>query len=70
MGGVLLSAALCIRLRNVLRRWFLTKVLNLPTRVLQPYKILCGFSVIIQKQFYGVFQLFVLEVKHFYQKST
>jgi len=28
------------------------------------------FSVMIQKQFFRVFQLFDPEVKHFYQKNT
>jgi len=28
------------------------------------------FSVMIQKQFFRVFQLFALEVKHFHQKHT
>jgi len=31
LGVVLYSAALCIRLRNVLRKWFVTTVLTLPT---------------------------------------
>jgi len=38
-------------------------------RVLQPYRIFYGYSVIIQKQFLRVFQLFVRELKHFYQNS-
>ena len=52
------------------RKWFVTTVLTLPTHVLQPHRILYGFSVMIQKQFFRVFQLFVREVKHFYQKNT
>jgi len=32
--------------------------------------ILYGFSVMIQKQFFRVFQLFVPEVKHFYRENT
>jgi len=45
MAAVLRSAALCIRLRNILRNWFVTTVLTLPTHVLQPHRILYGFSV-------------------------
>jgi len=70
LAGVLRSSALCIRLLNILRKWFATTVLTLPTHVFQPYKILCGFSAMIQKQFFRVFQLFAPEVKHFYQKNT
>ena len=33
-------------------------------------RILYGFSVMIQKQFFRVFQLFSQEVKYFYQKNT
>ena len=47
-----------------------TTAITLPTRVLQSHRILYGFSVMIQKQFFRVFQLFVPEVKHFYQKNT
>jgi len=47
-----------------------TTVLTLPTYVLQPHIILYGFSVMIQKRFFRVFQLFVLEVKYFYQQNT
>ena len=61
---------LCIWLRNILRKWFVTTVLTLRTHVLQPHKILCGFSVMIQKTFFRVFQLFAQEVKYFYQKNT
>ena len=32
-------------------------------------RILYGFSVMIQKQFFRVFQLFSQEVKYFYQKK-
>jgi len=61
---------LCIWPRNILRNWFMTTVLTLPTHVLQPRRILYGFSVMIQKQFFRVFQLFAQEVKYFYQKNT
>jgi len=69
LGVVLHSAALCIRLRNILRKWFVTTVLLYP-QVLQPHRTLYGFSVMIQKQFFRVFQLFAPEVKHFYTKQT
>jgi len=45
-------------------------VLTLPTHVLQPDRIWYGFSVMIQKQFFRVFQIFAPEVKYFYQKNT
>jgi len=32
LAVVLHSAALCMRLRNILRKWFVTTVLTLPTR--------------------------------------
>jgi len=70
LAAVLRSAALCTRLRNILHKWFVTTVLTLPTDVLQPHRILYGFSVTIQKQFFRVFQLFAPEVKHLYQKNT
>jgi len=60
----------CACLRNILRKWFMTTVLTLPTHVLQPHRILFGFSVRIQKQFFHVFQLFALEVEYFYLKNT
>jgi len=31
LDGALCSAALCIRLRNILRKWFVTTVVILPT---------------------------------------
>jgi len=34
LAAVLRSAALCIWLRNILRKWFVTTVLTLPTHVL------------------------------------
>ena len=37
---------------------------------LQPHIILYGFSVMIPKQLFCVFQLFAPEVKHFYHKHT
>jgi len=46
-----------------------TTALTLPTHVVQPHRILYGFSVMIQKQFFRVFQLFAQEVKYFYQKN-
>jgi len=49
---------------------FMTTVLTLPAHVLQPHRILYGFSVMIQKQFFRVFQLIAPEVKQFYQKNT
>jgi len=70
LAAVLRSAAVCIRLRNILRKWFVITVLTLPTHVPQSHRILYGFSVMIQKQLFPVFQLFVREVKHFYQKNT
>ena len=69
LAAVLRSAALCIRLRSILLKWFVTTVLTLPTRVLQTYRIFYGFSVTIQRQFFHVFQFFVREVKYFYQKK-
>jgi len=36
---------------------------------LQPHIIFYGFSVMIQQQFFRVFQLYV-QVKYFYQKKT
>jgi len=33
-------------------------------------RILYGFSVMIQKQFFRIFQPFSQEIKHFYQKNT
>jgi len=65
-----LVTVLCIWLRNILRKWFVTTVLTLPTHVLQPQRILYGFSVMIQKQLFREFQLFAREVKYFYQKNT
>ena len=38
--------------------------------VLQPHRILYGFSVMIQKQFFRIFQLFAPEVKHFHRIHT
>jgi len=46
------------------------QLLTLRTHVLQPHRILYGFSAMIQKQLFRVFQRFVPEVKHFYQKNT
>jgi len=48
----------CVWLRNILRKWFVTTVLTLPTHVLQPHGILYGFSVLIQKQFLAYFSSF------------
>ena len=61
-----LVTVLCIWLRNNLRKWFVTTVLTLPTHVLQPDRLF----VVIQKQFFRVFQRFAQEVKYFYQKNT
>jgi len=46
-----------ISLRTIIRKWFVTTVLNLPTHILQlqPHRISYGFSVMIQKQFYAYF---------------
>jgi len=55
---------------TILHKWFVTTVLTQPTHVLQPHRILYGFSVTIQKQFFRVFQLFVQEVKQIHQKHT
>ena len=41
---------------NILRKWFITTVLILPTHVLQPHRIWYGFSVMIQKQFFAYFR--------------
>jgi len=67
LAAVFRSSALCIWLRSILRKWFVTTVLTLPTDVLQLRRILYGFSVMIQKQFFRAFQLFAQEVKYFYQ---
>jgi len=48
----------------------MTTVLNLLTHVLQPHRILYGFTVVIQKQFIRVFHLFAPEVKNFFEKNT
>ena len=48
----------CVWLRNILRKWFVTTVLTLPTHVLQLHRILYGFSVMIQKQFFAYFRSF------------
>jgi len=50
---------------NILSKWFVTTVLTLPTHVLH-LRILYGFSVTIQKQFFRVFRLLAPEAKHFY----
>jgi len=47
LAAVLRSAGLCIPLRKILSKWFVTTVLTLPTHVLQPHRILYGFSVMI-----------------------
>jgi len=48
-----------------------TTVSSLPAHVLQPHRILYGFSIMIQKQLFRVFQqLTAPEVKHSYQKNT
>ena len=60
---------LCVRLRNILRNWYVTTVLTPPTHVKQSHRILYGLSVMIQKQLFRVFQLFVPEIKHFYQET-
>jgi len=59
----------CVWLRNILRKWFVTTVLTLPTHVLQPQnfvRIFCNDSEAI----FHVFQLFSSEVKYFYPKNT
>ena len=59
----------CVRLRNILRKWFVTTVLTLPTHVLQPHnfvRIFCNNSEVI----FHEFQLFSKEVKYFYPKNT
>jgi len=38
--------------------------------VLQPHMILYVFFVMVQKQFFRVFQVFDPDVKHFYEKET
>ena len=57
-----------IRFGNILRKWFMTTVLTLPTCPATSQN-LYGFSVMIQKQFFRVFQLFSPEVRYFYQKT-
>ena len=47
----------CVWLRNILRKWFLTTVLTLPTHVLQPQNFVRIF-VMIQKQFFTYFSSF------------
>ena len=59
----------CVWLRNILRKWFVTTVLTLPTPVLQPQnfvRIFCNDSEAI----FHVFQLFSNEVKYFYPDNT
>jgi len=59
----------CGWLRNILRKWFVTTVLTLPTHVLQPQnfvRIFCNDSEALFREF----QLFSQEVKYFYQKNT
>jgi len=59
----------CVWLRNILRKWFVTTVLTIPTHVLQPQnfvRIFCNDSEAI----FRVFQLFSQDVKYFYQKNT
>jgi len=59
----------CVWFRNILRKWFVTTVLTLPTHVLQPQNFehfFCNDSEAI----FRVFQLFSQEVKYFYQKNT
>ena len=63
-------SAFCIWLRSILRDWFVTSVLSLPTNVLQPHTTLQEFAVMIQGQFFAVFQLFARWDEHFYQKKT
>ena len=48
----------------------MSTVLNLPAHIPQPHRISYGFSLMIQKQFFRVFQLFASEVKHFYEINT
>ena len=66
---VLHSAAMCIRLRNILRKWFITTVLTLPTHVLQPQNVV-GIFCNDSEAIFRVFQLFSQEVKYFYQKNA
>jgi len=68
--AVVCCAALCIRLRGILRNWFLTSVLSLLTHVPQPHKRLQWFFAMIQEQYFLAFQLLAQEEKHFYQKNT
>jgi len=59
----------CVWLRNILRKWFVTTVLTLPTHFLQPQnfvRIFCNDSEAI----FHVFQLLSQDVKYFYQKNT
>ena len=44
LAAVLRSAALCIPLRNILRKWFVATVLTPPTHVLQPQKFIRIFG--------------------------
>jgi len=70
LAAVLRSTALCIPLRNILRKGFVTTVLTLLTHALQSHTVLCVFFAMMQKQFCRVFQLFASAVKQFYQKNT
>jgi len=59
----------CVWLQNILRKWFVTTVITLPTHVLHPQnfvRIFCNDSEAI----FCEFQLFSQEVKYFYQKNT
>jgi len=70
LAAVLRSAALCLWLQNILRKWFVTTLLTLSTHVLQPHRNWYGFCVMIENQFFRVFQIFALEVKLFYHKNA
>ena len=59
----------CVWLQNILRKWFVTTVLTLPTHVLQPQNVIWIFCNDLEAIF-RVFQLFSQEVKYFYQKNT
>jgi len=70
LTAVVCSVALCVQLRSTLRNWFVTSVISPPTHVLQSYRTLQRFSVMIQEQFFTLFQFFDPEVNYFHQKNT
>jgi len=69
LAAVLRSAALCILLRNILRKWFVTAVLTLlacPATSYNFVRFFCHGSEAINSRMSAL----CAEVKHFYQKHT